>query len=116
MAVITHGAAIVFPSEIFNAKITMQAVIKEKCTMLHGVPTMFSAYLHEAESIPDIRSKIFLKGGIAAGSLVPRPLLLQVFDKFGMHELTNVYGKLSQPRNNSSFDLGTNIIDYRVPS
>jgi long-chain acyl-CoA synthetase len=91
LAVITHGASIVLPSETFNAKTALQAVIDEKCTLLHGVPTMFSAYMAE-KSILKTNPRLYLRGGIAAGAPVPRHLMLQVFATFGMQELTNVYG------------------------
>lgn len=96
LAVITHGAAIVFPSETFDARLCMEVVINEKCTMLHGVPTMFVAYLSESASIPGLKSKLSLRGGIAAGSPASRQLLLEIFEKFDMRQLTNTYGILTE--------------------
>ena len=45
MATATHGSAIVFPTEAFNALATLEAVREYKCTALYGVPTMFVAEL-----------------------------------------------------------------------
>ena len=45
MATATHGSAIVFPTEAFDPKATLQSVQEEKCTALYGVPTMFVAEL-----------------------------------------------------------------------
>lgn len=41
LAAMTHGASVVYPSEGFNAEATLRAVSEERCTALHGVPTMF---------------------------------------------------------------------------
>ncbi|MFA4949142.1 MAG: AMP-binding protein, partial [Candidatus Krumholzibacteriia bacterium] len=42
---VTHGATMVFPSEYYDALLVLEAVEKERCTALHGVPTMFIAEL-----------------------------------------------------------------------
>jgi fatty-acyl-CoA synthase len=44
---VTHGAAMVFPSAGFDAHATLQAIEAERCTALHGVPTMFIAELED---------------------------------------------------------------------
>jgi acyl-CoA synthetase (AMP-forming)/AMP-acid ligase II len=49
LAAWTHGACIVYPSEIFNPKAIVDAVAQEKCTGLHGVPTHFLGVLAEVE-------------------------------------------------------------------
>jgi fatty-acyl-CoA synthase len=43
LACITHGAAMVYPSEGFDPLATLEAVAAERCTALYGVPTMFIA-------------------------------------------------------------------------
>jgi len=48
LAVFTHGATAVYASETFNPGAVLRVVSEEKCTGLHGVPTMFVAELdHE---------------------------------------------------------------------
>ena len=48
LAVFTHGATAVYASETFNPGAVLKVVAEEKCTGLHGVPTMFVAELdHE---------------------------------------------------------------------
>jgi len=48
LAVFTHGATAVYASETFNPGTVLKIVAQEKCTGLHGVPTMFVAELdHE---------------------------------------------------------------------
>ncbi len=43
LACLTHGAAMVYPGEGFDPLATLQTVAAERCTALHGVPTMFIA-------------------------------------------------------------------------
>ena len=45
LAVFTHGATAVYASETFNPGEVLRVVSEEKCTGLHGVPTMFVAEL-----------------------------------------------------------------------
>jgi fatty-acyl-CoA synthase len=40
---LTHGAAMVYPSEGFDPLATLEAIAAEGCTALYGVPTMFIA-------------------------------------------------------------------------
>lgn len=49
LAAISYGAKMVFPSEGFDPVATLEAVQTERCTALHGVPTMFSAMLDHPE-------------------------------------------------------------------
>src|SRR4029077_15444984 len=45
LAAVTHGSTMVFPAEAFDAQAVLGAVAAERCTALHGVPTMFIAEL-----------------------------------------------------------------------
>ena len=51
LACVTHGSTMVIPSEYFEPLKTLEAVQQEKCTALHGVPTMFIAQLGQDRSI-----------------------------------------------------------------
>src|SRR5207302_7107357 len=46
LACVTHGAAMILPAPHFSPVHTLQSVAQERCTALHGVPTMFIAELH----------------------------------------------------------------------
>ncbi|KAK2750424.1 hypothetical protein FQN57_003904 [Myotisia sp. PD_48] len=93
MATATHGSAIVFPSESFNAVATLKAVQEEKCTALYGVPTMF---IEELDLIADgaISNEGFqyLRTGIAAGSSIPAELMKKLHKTLNLTELTICYG------------------------
>ena len=66
---ITHGATMIFPSEAFDPEPVLQTVAEEKCTALHGVPTMFIAELdHPNFNDYDLSS---LRTGCMAGAPCP---------------------------------------------
>ncbi|GIK00266.1 hypothetical protein Aspvir_004286 [Aspergillus viridinutans] len=93
MATATHGSAIVFPTESFNARATLKAVQEEKCTALYGVPTMF---LEELGLLQDgeveYKGFEFLRTGIAAGSSIPEALMKKLHKVLNLTELTICYG------------------------
>jgi len=90
LACVTHGAAMVIPAEVFDARKTLEAVANERCTALHGVPTMFIAELglSDFEGF-DLSS---LRTGIMAGSPCPVEVMKQVSTKMHMGEVTICYG------------------------
>ncbi|CAG8895044.1 unnamed protein product [Penicillium egyptiacum] len=90
LAVVTHGAKIVFPSETFDPKAVLHAISDEKCTALHGVPTMFEAILSVPK--PSNFDTSNLRTGIIAGAPVPRPLMKRLFAELNMTEYTSSYG------------------------
>lgn len=66
LACLTHGSAIVYPNDGFDPLTVLETVQAEKCTGLHGVPTMFIAELdHPRFKEFDLST---LRTGIMAGS------------------------------------------------
>lgn len=49
LAAWSHGACVVYPSEVFDPKAIVDSVVTEKCTALHGVPTHFLGVLSEVD-------------------------------------------------------------------
>ncbi|KAI0042332.1 acyl-CoA synthetase [Auriscalpium vulgare] len=95
LAAWTHGAAIVYPSEIYDAQAIVDAVVKLRCTALHGVPTHFNGVLAEVERRRAEGERLDfgqLRTGIAAGSPVPIEMMKQLIKKMNLKELTNAYG------------------------
>ncbi len=90
LACVSHGSCMVSPSEGFDPLATLQAVSEERCTALHGVPTMFIAMLDH----PDFSKFDFtsLRTGIMAGSPCPIEVMRRVVDKMHMSEVTIAYG------------------------
>ena len=90
LACVTHGAAMVFPDGGFDPKSVLEAVQAERCTALHGVPTMFIAVLdHPDFAKYDLSA---LRTGIMAGSPCPVEVMKRVADKMNMREVTIAYG------------------------
>ncbi|HEY5996323.1 MAG TPA: AMP-binding protein [Candidatus Deferrimicrobiaceae bacterium] len=93
MASVTHGATMV-PVQHFNPQAVLESITKEKCTAVHGVPTMFIAELELLEkSAPGTYDLSSLRTGIMAGSLCPTEIMKAVMEKMNMTEITNVYGQ-----------------------
>jgi fatty-acyl-CoA synthase len=90
LACTTHGAAMVFPGEGFDPLATLQTVAEERCTALHGVPTMFIAQMEHPEFPSfDLSS---LRTGIMAGSPCPIEVMRRVVSQMHLSEITIAYG------------------------
>ncbi|HTI81319.1 MAG TPA: AMP-binding protein [Acetobacteraceae bacterium] len=90
LACVTHGASMIVPGESFDARSVLEAIELERCTALHGVPTMFISVLQH----PDFgrRDISTLRTGIMAGSPCPIEVMRRVIGEMGMHEITIGYG------------------------
>ena len=90
IACVTHGTTMVIPSPFFDAEAVLRAVESEKCTALHGVPTMFIAELeHPNFDRYDLSS---LRTGIMAGSPCPIERMREVATRMNMKDIVIVYG------------------------
>jgi len=90
LACLTHGSAIVYPNDGFDPLTVLQAVQEERCTGLHGVPTMFIAELdHPRFAEFDLSS---LRTGIMAGSPCPVEVMKRVVEQMHLSEITIAYG------------------------
>jgi fatty-acyl-CoA synthase len=86
----THGATMVFPSEGFDARAVLETVEAERCTALHGVPSMFIAELEHPEFARfDLTS---LRTGIMAGAPCPIEVMRRVISQMHLREITIAYG------------------------
>ena len=88
---ITHGSAIIIASEHFDPLKTLQALERERCTALYGVPTMFIAQLGHTDF--DSFDLTPLRTGIMAGSPCPIEVMRQVIDRMGADQMTIAYGQ-----------------------
>ncbi|MBU9556071.1 AMP-binding protein [Burkholderia multivorans] len=90
LACVSTGAAMVFPGEAFDPVATLAAVAEERCTALHGVPTMFIAELDHPEFAKfDVST---LRTGIMAGSPCPIETMKRVVSQMHLSEITIAYG------------------------
>jgi fatty-acyl-CoA synthase len=90
LAIVSHGACIVVPSEAFDPPAVLSAVAEERCTSLYGVPTMFIAELGD----PTFRDVDLssLRTGIMAGAPCPVEVMKRVQTEMNMQEVTICYG------------------------
>ena len=90
LACTTHGSAMIIPGEAFDPLHVLEAVAEEKCTGLHGVPTMFIGELeHPRFADFDLST---LRTGIMAGSPCPIEVMKQVVSRMNMKDVTICYG------------------------
>ena len=90
LACTTHGSCMVIPAEAFDPLACMEAVQKERCTSLYGVPTMFISELEH----PRLREFDFstLRTGIMAGAPCPVEVMKKVQTLMHMPDVTICYG------------------------
>jgi fatty-acyl-CoA synthase len=90
LACTTHGAAMIIPGEAYEPRAVLETVAAERCTGLHGVPTMFIGEL----DLPDFASFDLstLRTGIMAGSPCPVQVMRNVVSRMNMEQVTICYG------------------------
>jgi fatty-acyl-CoA synthase len=119
LACLTHGATIVIPSSHFDPRAVLQAVQDERCTALHGVPTMFVAEfgLDDFSSF-DLSS---LRTGIMAGAPCPPDLMERVIGEMGCREILIAYGQTEASpvthitQRDDSFERRTQSVGTNLP-
>jgi fatty-acyl-CoA synthase len=91
MASATHGSTMVLPCPTFDAEEVLKTIEKERCTAVHGVPTMFIAEL----SLPNFGKYNLstLRTGIMAGSPCPIEVMRKVNTLMNMRDIVIVYGQ-----------------------
>lgn len=110
MACITHGTTMV-PVERYSPVPVMNAISVEKCTAVHGVPTMFIAMLEHAQfNNFDFSS---LRTGIMSGSPCPIEVMKKVIDKMNMREIVIVFGQ-TEASPGCTMTTTSDSIDKRV--
>jgi fatty-acyl-CoA synthase len=88
---LSTGATVVVPCDYFDELQVLRAIHDQRCTALHGVPTMFIALLeHPRFAEFDLRS---LRTGIMAGAPCPPELMQRVIDDMHCAEILIGYGQ-----------------------
>ncbi len=119
LAAVTHGATMVLPAPVYEPLSTLKAVQDEKCTALHGVPTMFVTELdHPDFASFDLSS---LRTGIIAGAPCPEKLMQQIISDMHMENVLIGYGQTEvSPINHmtlpeDSFENRTQTVGRPIP-
>jgi len=118
MACVTHGSTMV-PVEIFDPLKVLQTVEAERCTALHGVPTMFIAELEHPDFARFDLST--LRTGIMAGSNCPIEVMKKVIRDMHASEITIAYGQtesspvITQTRTDDEIELRVTTVGRALP-
>jgi fatty-acyl-CoA synthase len=113
------GACLVIPAEHFDPLATLEALQAERCTALHGVPTMFIAELEQPRFREfDLAS---LRTGIMAGAPCPPALMRRVIEEMHLPEILIGYGETeASPLSHltsvdDSFERRTETVGVNLP-
>lgn len=119
LACVSVGATMV-PVQEFDPETVLRTVEQEKCTALHGVPTMFIAELnHPNFAKYDLST---LRTGVMAGSNCPVEVMKAVMNKMNMAEITICYGQteaspvITQTRKDDPIELKVETIGRALPN
>lgn len=113
LTIVSAGGTMV-PLQEFNAEEVLKTVEQERCTALHGVPTMFINELN----VPNIAQYDLssLRTGVMAGSNCPVELMKGVMNVMGMTDFTICYGQtesspvITQTHPDDSFEKKTETV------
>lgn len=114
---VVYGATMV-PVEEFNPLWVLEAIDKEKCTALQGVPTMWIAELEHADFAKYDMSS--LRTGIMAGAPCPIEVMRKVVDKMAP-EVTIAYGQteaspvVTQTRTDDEIERRVTTVGRTIP-
>lgn len=119
LAAVSKGATMVI-LEQFDPEKVLRAVSDEKCTALHGVPTMFIAELN----LPNFKDYDLshLRTGIMAGSTCPEEVMKAVMNEMGAEEITITYGQtesspaITQTRTSDPLELKVSTVGKPHPN
>lgn len=104
-------ATMVFPGPAFDPATVLGVVERERCTALHGVPTMFLAMLdHPDFARFDLSS---LRTGIAAGAPCAPPMMRRMIADMHLGDITIGYG-MTETSPLSTQTLATADIETRT--
>lgn len=119
LGAVTRGAAMVIPAEYFHPADTLDAIEKERASVIYGVPTMFIAMLNDPSFAG--RNLTSLRTGIMAGSTCPIEIMKRVIEEMGVREITIAYGQtesspvITQTRTNDNVERRVETVGRALP-
>lgn len=90
MSALTQGATIVLPAAGFSPKDSLQAIAKERCTVIHGTPTMHVDLIEEQRKLQVPLPPV--KKAITGGAVVSPQLIKDIRNVLGVQAVHSVYG------------------------
>ena len=118
MSCLTHGTAMVLMTR-YQPEQEMEILQKERCTAVHGVPTMFIGMLEHPSF--DKFDFSHLRTGIMAGSPCPIKTMCDVTGKMHLSELTITYGQtecspgMTMSRTDDPLELRVSTVGKLLP-
>lgn len=119
MTCMVSGATMI-PVVVFNPVKVLEAIQQERCTAVHGVPTMFIMELEELEKRKYDTSS--LRTGIMAGSPCPIEVMRKVVNQMGIREITITYGQteaspgITMTRTDDPLELRVTTVGRALPN
>lgn len=118
MSCLTHGSTMVL-MERYHPLREMEILEKQRCTAVHGVPTMFIGMLEH----PDFSKFDFsrLRTGIMAGSPCPIKTMQDVTSRMHLSEMTIVFGQtesspgITMSRTDDPLELRVSTVGRLLP-
>ncbi len=118
MACITHATTIVLVDK-FNPVESLKVAEMEKCTAMHGVPTMFISMLN-VENLKSYNLSS-LRTGIMAGSPCPIEIMKRAISEMGMKDIVITYGlteaspAITMTRTDDPVEIRVNTVGRAIP-
>lgn len=116
---VVSGATMV-PVVAFKAQKVLETIEREKCTGIHGVPTMFIAELEEMDKKSYDTSS--LRTGIMAGAPCPIEVMKAVVSRMGASEICITYGQteaspgITMTRTSDPIELRVSTVGKALPN
>ncbi|KAI8042070.1 hypothetical protein M5D96_003370 [Drosophila gunungcola] len=90
MAGLSKGATMVMPAAGFSPNDSLQAIVNEKCTVIHGTPTMYVDLVSTQKKLQMPLGRI--KKAVTGGAIVSPQLIKDVRNVLGVEAVHSVYG------------------------
>uniref|UniRef100_A0A0K8W2N9 Medium-chain acyl-CoA ligase ACSF2, mitochondrial n=1 Tax=Bactrocera latifrons TaxID=174628 RepID=A0A0K8W2N9_BACLA len=90
MAAMSHGSALILPAASFNPAASLHAIVDEKCTVIHGTPTMYVDLIKKQRelNLPLKTAKMAITGGAPCSP----QLFLDIKNVLGLEHVRTVFG------------------------
>lgn len=90
MACISKGATLVLPTAGYSPEQTLKAIVEEKCTVIHGTPTMYVDLIKKQEELKLPMNSV--KYAVTGGAPCPPTLYADIKKVFGLEKVKTIYG------------------------
>ncbi|XP_037959965.1 medium-chain acyl-CoA ligase ACSF2, mitochondrial-like [Teleopsis dalmanni] len=116
MAALSKGATLVMPAAGFNPEESLRAVIKEKCTVIHGTPTMYVDLIKKQSELKLPLNT--LKMAVTGGAICSPQLFLNIKNELGVEQVRTVFGMtecsavIFQSREGDTMEQVLNTVGY----